>query len=387
MDQHPLRVIYVVNARLPGGGVGNVAYYAALALQQHGYLQRLIASSLRDTSFDASPASTLGIVGRGLKRLTIYDPTDTLYRIDDSLFDRFAARHVTACDIVHGWLLHSYYAKAKAKRLGAITVLQSGSTHPLTQRQLLTEEYRRWGLTLRYPLRHHTLNEIEQADYVVIPSPCARDSFIEHGVPPDRVFEHPFGVDTDRFNPRLSERNDGIFRIIFVGQVTIRKGIFDLLDAWQRLRWRNAKLVVIGRADPDTQHLLKMRHLPEHVQWLTHSTELWRWYHASDVFVFPSIEEGSALVTYEAMACGLPIITTYNAGSVARDGQDGFIVPIRDVDALCDRLQQLRDDTDLRVQLGRSARARVEEFSWPHYQARLIDIYHRITSPKSAGPL
>ncbi len=381
MDHAALRVTYVVNARLPGGGVGNVAYRAAQALQQHGYLDHLIASSLRDATFANNRVSTIGLSGRIIKRLALYDPTHLMYTLDDSLFDRFAARRVTECDVVVGWHAHSYRAKQQGKRLGATTVLQSGSTHPLTQQRLLMEEYRRWGLDYRYPMPRHGLDEIAEADYVIVPAEFARDSFIEHGSPADRVLCVPFGVDVERFKPRPTVRPTGVFRVIFVGQVSIRKGILDVLDTWEKLRWPEAELLIIGRSDPATQKLLKNRALPPNTRWLIHSNELWKWYHESDVFIFPSIEEGSALVTYEALACGLPIITTPNAGSVARDGVEGFIVPIRDGHALCARLQRLRDDVALREQLGRSARARAEEFSWTRFQQSQIDLYQRIRQP------
>jgi len=378
MDQKTIRVSYVVNARLPGGGVGNVAYRAAQALQQQSYLQQLIASSLRDKTFANCAVSSLGLPGRVIKRLAIYDPTDILYTLDDFWFDQFAARHIMPSDAVHGWLHHSYQAKVRGKQLGATTILQSGSTHPFTQRQLLMEESRRWRINYRYPMRRHALDEIEQADYVIVPSEFSRDSFIQHGTPADRVILLPWGVDVDRFKPPVDTRQSNLFRVIYVGQVSIRKGIIDMLDAWHKLNWPEAELLIIGRPDPDTKKLLKSRSLPDRTRWLTHSPELWKWYHESDVFVFPSIEEGSALVTYEAMACGLPIVTTPNSGSIARDGQDGFIVPIRDVDALCDRLQRLRDDSSLREQQSRSARARAEQFSWGRYQQQLIATYQQI---------
>jgi len=97
-----------------------------------------------------------------------------------------------------------------------------------------------------------------------------------------------------------------------------------------------------------------------------------------DVFVFPSIKEGSALVTCEAMAAGLPVIATPNAGSVARDGEDGFLVPIRDMDTLCKRLEQLRRDQALRIRMSQSARRCAEQFTWRAYSDRLLDAYARI---------
>lgn len=378
MDQKRIRISYVVDARLPGGGVGNVAYRAALALQERGYLHHLIVGSLRDASFAPSCVSALGLPNRVLKRLAISDPTHLVYSLDGWIFDRFAARLLTTCDIVASWHGNSYDTMQKAKRLGALTVLQSGSTHPLTQKQLLSEEYRRWGIDFQYPRSRHGLDEIADANYVIVPAEFARTSFIQQGKPAERVLLVPWGVDTERFQPRIGKRQDCVFRVIFVGQVSLRKGIMDVLDAWRKLDWTDAELLIVGRADSITQRILNSRPVPDRTRWLTHSWELEKLYHASDLFLFPSIEEGSALVTYEAMACGLPIVTTPNSGSIARDGVDGFIVPTGDVAALCARLQRLRDEPALSMQMGRAARERAEQFPWTRFQADLIGHYERI---------
>jgi glycosyltransferase involved in cell wall biosynthesis len=92
----------------------------------------------------------------------------------------------------------------------------------------------------------------------------------------------------------------------------------------------------------------------------------------ADVFLLPSICEGSATVCYEALAAGLPVITTPNAGSVVRDGLEGFIVPIRDVGAIADRLERLAGDRELLEEMSRRAAERAKEFTLEKYGARLI---------------
>src|SRR5206468_7856155 len=97
------------------------------------------------------------------------------------------------------------------------------------------------------------------------------------------------------------------------------------------------------------------------------------------MFVFPSIDEGSALVTYEAMACGLPSVVTVNAGSQVRDGIDGCIVAVRDIDKLADRLTWMHDHPAERRAMGNSARAFIEAMTWEHYGAGLLSVYEQIT--------
>jgi len=106
-------------------------------------------------------------------------------------------------------------------------------------------------------------------------------------------------------------------------------------------------------------------------------------YQQADVFAFPTIEEGSALVTYEALACGLPVITTPNAGSVVRDRVEGSIVPIRDVDVLAAALERLRTDEQLRQEMGQAARKRAKEFTWQGYGDTLAQMYKSVRLHKS----
>ena len=91
----------------------------------------------------------------------------------------------------------------------------------------------------------------------------------------------------------------------------------------------------------------------------------------ADVFLLPSLCEGSATVTYEALAYGLPVICTANTGSVVRDGVEGFIVPIRDAAAIVDRLRQLLDDSDLLKRMSANGAVRAKEFTVAKYGDRL----------------
>jgi glycosyltransferase involved in cell wall biosynthesis len=93
----------------------------------------------------------------------------------------------------------------------------------------------------------------------------------------------------------------------------------------------------------------------------------------ADVLVLPSICEGSATVTYEAMACGLPVVSTPNTGSLVRHGVDGFVVPIRDATALQEKIELLCDDRALRSRMATSARERSKEGSLGAYGRRLLE--------------
>ncbi|MGC8880228.1 MAG: glycosyltransferase family 4 protein, partial [Anaerolineae bacterium] len=372
----PLKVVYSICARFGGGGIGYTAYHAACGIYRAGMLIRLFASSNAQKDIPARLVWHWGVIGRGLKYLGAKDGTGLLYYIESILFDLWTAARLPRCDLFHGWNGMCLCTLRRARRFGAITVVERASSYPNTQLRLLREEYERWNAPLRVPMWNYrrSVCELEEADYVSIPSPFVRDSMLEAGTSPDKLIEIPYGVDLSRFHP-VQYDSARPFRVAFAGQVSLRKGVPYLMEAWRRLGWKDCELWIIGAITPDVHHMVPMWRTLPGVRFIPHSRCLEVLLNQCDVFVFPTIEEGSALVTYEALACGLPVITTPNAGSVVRDGLEGFLVPIRDVDALCDRMQRLRDDETLRSAMSRAALERARAFTWTTYQERLVAAY------------
>jgi len=106
----------------------------------------------------------------------------------------------------------------------------------------------------------------------------------------------------------------------------------------------------------------------------------------ADVFVLPTISDSFALVHLEAMACGVPVITTPNCGSVVRDGVDGFLVPIRDAAMLAERIEQIVTDRDLRERMSQNAKERTAEYTWERYGERLLSAVTK-TMPQGAAEI
>ncbi len=377
-----MRVIYSIGAKFAGGGIGTTAYYAVRGLHGHGMLQRLLCGSFRPSEIPREKIQALGLPSRALCKLATYDRRHYLWHVHNVLFDAWAAHRLVPADIFHVWHNHGLRSLKKAKALGMVTVVQRASTHPLWQARILREEYARWGLKFHIPpasLRRG-IAEIDLADYVLIPSEFVRTTFLEEGFPPEKLLLVPFGVDTARFRPSKKAISHP-FRLLFVGQVSIRKGLPYLLEAWQRLSWRDAELWIVGRPSAESAPVMnRYRALPG-VHWKGHVSDPVSLFQQADVFVFPTVEEGSALVTYEALACGLPVVTTPNAGSVVRDGVEGFIVPIRDVDALAGALERLRGDERLRREMSKAARTRAEAFTWEQCSEQLVKAMQCLMEP------
>jgi glycosyltransferase involved in cell wall biosynthesis len=208
------------------------------------------------------------------------------------------------------------------------------------------------------------------ADRILVASDYVRQTLLSVGVDPSRIQFVPYGVDTDRFHP-ATRRDEKIFRVLFVGQLSQRKGIKYLLEAWRGLRLPNAELLLAGTLIGSGKGLAPYAGCFRHVSAVPHA-EVHRLFAEADVFVYPSLLEGSALAIYEALACGLPVITTPNSGSVVRDGREGFVVPIRDVEGLQERILLLHSNHELRQEMSLRARSRAEEFTWAAYRHRLV---------------
>ncbi|MFM6504773.1 MAG: glycosyltransferase family 4 protein, partial [Dolichospermum sp.] len=170
--------------------------------------------------------------------------------------------------------------------------------------------------------------EIELADHIFVASSFTKKSLLEIGIQEAKITVIPYGAPVDYFQPR--PKKDNCFRALFVGRVSPRKGVHYLLPAWQDLKLDNAELVLVGQNLFPTGWLEQYKNICRHVPSVPHLL-LNDYYSSANVLVFPSLVEGFALVLLEAMACGIPIITTPNTAGpdIITDGVEGFIIPIR----------------------------------------------------------
>jgi len=329
-----MEVIYSICSKLAGGGIGDTAYQAVRGISRKGYLKQVIARGRGNIEIEKSKVRKIWYPKR-IKLPCL--PARSWYGLESFYFDNRVAAILkrVGCDIFHGWNGQCLTSLQEAKRRRTITVVERASAHILTQMKLMREEYETYGIKDEPELPGiiaRCLEEYERADYITVPSQFVYDSFLENGFDKDKLLLIPFGVDTERFRPGRKE--DKGFRVLFVGRLSLRKGIQYLLEAWNKLDLKNAELLLVGSLSKDVLPLIKRYRGKKSFElrgYLSNPVEV---FNSASVFVCPSIEEGSALVTYEAMASGLPVIATVNSGSLVRDGKEGFLIPIRDVEAL-----------------------------------------------------
>lgn len=245
-----------------------------------------------------------------------------------------------------------------------------------------------------HPLIKLRLVIAKRADFFIAQTPEIKNQLLELKIGEKRIKSITNSVDTDFFSPLKSESGKIALRkkwslpwqkviVVFCGRLAKRKGLIDLLNAWYKEEFKNAVLLIVGSGEnqPDSvESQLKktIREQEAKTIYLFGSKgkeqvrELLR---ASDVFVYPSIHpEGTALSVLEAMAVGLPVVTSDVGGlkDVVKDGKDGFLFPAKNIKALSNVLTKLIYEVELRKDFGKNGRDKV---SRNYSTKKIVDDY------------
>ena len=272
-----------------------------------------------------------------------------------------------------------------ARNQGVRTILDQTAAPWRSIKRLLSEEIERWPGWEESPAEldvsgHLTAREEEEwtlADRIVCGSDFVASAMAKCHGPEDRCTVAPYPMPSvatlgELHKPSRSELERPL-RVLFVGTLQLRKGVQYLLEAKRRLGVVPIEFRLVGPSFLSGPIMSKLAREMELVGPAPRS-EMANHYGWADVVVLPTLSEGSANVCYEAMAVGLPVITTPNAGSVIRDGKEGFIVPARDSANLADRLERLASQPILREELSRNALGRLSCLGLNRYAERLAEV-------------
>jgi glycosyltransferase involved in cell wall biosynthesis len=210
--------------------------------------------------------------------------------------------------------------------------------------------------------------EMELADLVLAPSKFVAESIQEYH-PNKRITFAPYGVDLAAWPSRTRQIYEEMMTFVYAGQCSVHKGVPLLLLAWQAAGLKRARLQLIGKWELAET---KKRELPSRCTWTgpVGSQELSQLFRSADVFVFPSNFEGFGLVVTEALASGLPVLTTQGRGAdEIIDKASGRTVPPENLDALVEELRWFEQHRDQLAQLSRAARLNAERRTWTQYRS------------------
>ena len=222
-------------------------------------------------------------------------------------------------------------------------------------------------------------------------APCAGwRALLESFTPGERIALIPNGVDTEYFRPSGVRRDDGAVRLLFVGSLSDAKGLPELRAALCLLRQRGVRSFHVDLVGSATRHADAVRQrtayhrdgLDDWVRFhgVDHAGSTRQWMQQADAFVLPSRVESFGIANLEAMACGLPVVST-RTGAIPEyivHGEHGWLLQPGDVNGLADALQRLIQDAGLRQRLGAAARQRALQYDWRIVGARVACVYERV---------
>ena len=274
------------------------------------------------------------------------------------------------------------------KKYGGKCVLHSQWMHPETQKRILKQAFN--DLNLDYPqiLSERVrvqLREIELCDKIWCISNLVYDSYLQNGVPKEKLLLCPLGVDTNVFKPASTspKQNSDKYNIVFVGNINIEKGVHVLLNALALGEISNCQLILNGAVADYFESFLqglsnKLKKL--NVEVVVESGFPLKNLQKADLFILPSLHESFGLVVLEAMACGLPVIVTDQVGASDHiiPGENGFIVPANSVEKLSEKILYFYNDRNQRDSFGKKSFTLSQDLSWPRVTERFIESVIRI---------
>lgn len=374
----PKRMLYSIFARIGGSGLDTDAFETLRASYHGGFLGEAVAYDNRQKEI---PSRYIHSLRWHPVRLISFVDRPYYYGAKKKYLDWIAARELETgrYDLFHSWSGDCLASLRVARRRGIPSLVEIPTWHRDRGKTVrppastAPAKKRKWKERMLLD-RERFIEEYDLADLLIVLSEKAADTFRVQGFPDEKLFYLPRGVDVERFRPGV---RPPIFRAVFSGALIERKGIHHLLEAWHRLDLKDAELWLVGSVHAEAKPHLK-KFWRDNIRVVGFAKDVERYLGQGTIHVFPSQCEGSAKVTYEAAACGLPQITTREAGDVVTDGVEGIIITPGRVDELAEAILHLYENPDIVARMSIAARQRVvENFTWDHFRARLLEGYER----------
>ncbi len=301
-------------------------------------------------------------------------------RVRNHLFEREENRDGS---VFFGYDTGSLEILEALKGSGCITLLDQmdpGQVH----KKIVLKEIERWpgwaesAPVLYPPYEDRRRGEWEEASAVIVNSEWSKEALAKQGVPSKKIYVVPLAYepppdDTQRAEDSNDIDPDSQFHVLWLGSVSVSKGVQYLVDAANQLAGAPIRFSIVGPIHITDQAVASA---PSSMTFEgpTPRDKVSEWYRQADVFVLPTLSDGFAITQLEAMAHGLPVVATPNCGRVVTDGEDGRVVPPRDADALAEALVYLKENRDELARMGRRAKKTSGQYTLDRVGARLEEI-------------
>jgi glycosyltransferase involved in cell wall biosynthesis len=388
-DSRPLRILYSFPDTLGAPGIGVAARHhteqlARLGHEVHVYCTAVAGPPPVVHSF----VTTLTLAGRRVPHRAL--GRQRAYRYHDHRVAWALRRSAGSIDVVHVWPRATLASAAAARRVGTRSVREAPNTHTAFAYERVLAERATLGLSSVRGHSHEGLDEalrLEEREYaavdmIAVLSPYARQTFLDRGIEPERLGMHGYGFDPESFPTPddVSSEADRGLRAVFVGRCEPRKGLHYALQAWiESGAAERGTFTICGAFYPGYREVLEpmLRHPSVVVEgWVDDPGALMR---GSDIFLFPSIEEGSAFVTYEAQASGCALLVSDATGARCKHMESGLVHDAGDLSTLVEHLRLVDGDRELLTRLRRNAVASRPDLTWEYSAREIAGLYREVT--------
>lgn len=380
------RVLYSFPHRIGAGRICLTAWQQVAGAVSQTEMTVLCGAIDRPLPGAVKVVKTLGI-GRFHIPLRVLG-RNRMLALHDWITARWLEANADGIDLVHCWPGASLRTIRTARRFGIHTLLERPNAHTAYAFEAAAEESRRCGIQLNKDHDHsfnqrtldHETREYEESDFLLCPSDFVARTFLDRGFAAGKLLHHQYGFDENRFTPGPAERpqREGL-EVVYAGVCEPRKGLHYALEAWQASEASQAgSFRICGNFVPGYRQSLGQ--LLEHprVHLMGQRNDLPAILREADVFVLSSVEEGSALVCYEATGSGCVLLVSDASGAKCQHGLDSLVHPMRAVDELTSHFNQLHRDRTLLAALRRGALSSRVSLTWECAGRRLSSIYQQV---------
>lgn len=379
-----IRVLYSFPHKLGAGRICWTAWQQVIGLEAAGARVTVLAGC----AARRPPASVRLITTLGIGKLRIPYRLIGIRRaswMHDRLTARWLRANADQIDIVHAWPLGALHTIKAARELGIPVVLERPNCHTEFAYQAVEDECHSLDVVLPKGYEHtfdmellaHERLEYAGADFLLCPSDFVRKTFVDRGFSDSKLLRHQYGYDDSMISPgNQGAATDKGLVMIYAGLGSPRKGLHHALKAWLSSRAsKTGRFLVCGEfAEAYRERIADMLAHPS-VEVLGHRKDLPDLMKQADLFVLPSVEEGSALVTYEARGAGCVLLVSDAAGAVCRHLENGMLHHSGDVEALAAHIDAVDGDRDLLARLRAESLKDLGSLSWNAAGRRLKEVY------------
>jgi len=310
----------------------------------------------------------------------------------DSTVDKYFSINASSnlplnSDIYHGWINCSLYSfkKVSKKNSNGVKILEMYSVYPKFEIEIYEKYLDKNQSVLPSKGRIKTIDEeLKIADAIVIPS-----EFVKKGLPPNvnNVYVIPFGTDCTKFVPTNKNKdfyNRDELTVLFVGYIGYRKGFHLLYDAIERLKENGKKIKLRVAGSVEKFYSSRFKEIANNIEYLGRipHNELNDIYNSAHFLALPSYLEGSPLVTYEALAAGLPVLITEDMQPIVEDGKNGFFIKMNDVNDIVDKISWIYENRNWLIEASKMARESALKNTWEIRYSKLIDLYEKLLNER-----